>query len=79
MWSGVRIEAASTGQETLVGCEDQGAVGLDALVREAVDRLQPVLAHGDLHDDVRSERREMTALLQHPLDVVRDDLGRHRT
>ena len=119
MWSGLRIEAASTSesiswiakisassrmtiipswlmsssrptngrderraglgrQQALVRGEDQRAVGLDAFLGEAADRLEAVLGHRDLDHDVRGERREVAALLEHPVDVVRDDLGRDR-
>ena len=65
------------GEQALVRREDQRAVGLDALGPEALDRLEAVLRHRDLDHDVVRELREVPALGEHAVDVVRDDLGRH--
>ena len=39
---------------------------------------RPFSRHRDLDHDVRGELREVPALLEHPIDVVGDDLGRDR-
>ena len=62
----------------MIRAEDERAVCLDALVREARNCLEAVLAHRNLDDDVGRELGEMPALFEHPLDVVGDDLGRYR-
>src|SRR4029079_9974158 len=62
-------------EQALVGREDQGAVRLDRLGGEAAHRLEALLAHRDLDDDVGGELRERPTLLEHALDVLGDDLG----
>ena len=67
------------GKQALVGREDERAVRPDAFVAEPTDRLQAVLAHRHLDVDVRSDLGEVTALFEHALDVVADDLRGHWT
>ena len=51
---------------------------LDILGGEAGDRLETLLGHGDLDDDVVGDLGEMPAFLDHAVGVVGDDLGAHR-
>jgi hypothetical protein len=61
-----RLRAGLGREEPLVRGEDQGAVGLDALVGEAAHRLEALLAHRDLDDDVRGELGEGRPSLSMP-------------